>query len=136
MKDFLLTLYSNESFPIYLGLFIVVLVIAFVVVYFWGHKDKKLIETRKLEKLHLEDDKQAFKEISKKQKVEVKEPKNSSYEYTETIELPRLNKDSGVKTVSIENINQVMEENDEPTKNDEVEFLYEDTKEIVLPKLK
>ena len=41
MKEFFVNLYSNPSFPIYLGAVIVVLVIAFFVVWFLGKKDKK-----------------------------------------------------------------------------------------------
>ena len=60
MKDFFVTLYSNENFPIFLGLFIIALVIAFVVVYYWGKKDQKFIETKKLEKLNFNNDVDAF----------------------------------------------------------------------------
>ncbi len=143
MKDFVISLYSNENFPIFLGLFIILLVIAFIVVYFWGRKDQKLVETRKLEKLKAED---AFKETSEKEKVEVKEPEDSSYEYTRTIELPKLNEDSGIKTVNIDDFDKISDSIDKELDSLEkltkkkpeetVDFLYEDTKEMVLPKLK
>ncbi len=143
MKDFIISLYSNENFPIFLGLFIILLVIAFIVVYFWGRKDQKLVETRKLEKLKVED---AFKETSEKEKAEVREPEESSYEYTRTIELPRLSKDTGVKTVNIDDFEKIsdsigreldsLEKLTKKKTEEDVDFLYEDTKEMVLPKLK
>ena len=142
MKDFIVSLYSNENFPIFLGLFIILLVIAFVVVYYWGRKDQKLVETRKLEKLKVQD---AFKETSEKEKVETKEL-DSSYEYTRTIELPKLNKDSDVKTVNIDDFEKIsdsigreldsLEKLTKKKTEEDVDFLYEDTKEMVLPKLK
>ena len=142
MKDFIVSLYSNENFPIFLGLFIILLVIAFVVVYYWGRKDQKLVETRKLEKLKVED---AFKETSEKEKAETKEL-DSSYEYTRTIELPKLNKDSDVKTVNIDDFEKIsdsigreldsLEKLTKKKTEEDVDFLYEDTKEMVLPKLK
>lgn len=61
MKDFIISLYANENFPIYLGAIIIVLLIAFFVVFFLGRKDKKKIEmTQRLEKINAD----AFKDIS------------------------------------------------------------------------
>ena len=61
MKEFILGLYANESFPIYLGAIILVLLVAFFVVFFLGKKDQKNIEkTQRLEQI--KDD--AFKEVS------------------------------------------------------------------------
>ena len=52
MKEFLISLYDNPSFPIYLGAVILVLVIAFFVVFFLGKKDKDNIEkTQRMEAL-------------------------------------------------------------------------------------
>lgn len=44
MKDFIVKIYSNEKFPIILGIIIAVLVVAFIVVYFIGKKDQKKTE--------------------------------------------------------------------------------------------
>ena len=61
MKDFFITLYSNEKFPLYLGIIIIVLIIAFIVIYFLGKKDKKKIEeTQKLQVIN-EQNNNAFK---------------------------------------------------------------------------
>lgn len=109
MKDFILNLYANENFPIYLGLFIIVLVVAFFLVYFLGKKDfKKLIETGRIPRLkpkketpkeeYPEDEeyeKDAFKEIEETQIFEFvpkEEPREveSLFEETKTLELPTL----------------------------------------------
>lgn len=61
MKEFIYNLYANENFPIYLGAIILVLLVAFFVVFFLGKKDKKKIEqTQRLEKINAD----AFKETS------------------------------------------------------------------------
>lgn len=118
MKDFILDLYANENFPIYLGLFIIVLLIAFFVIYFLGKKDlKKLIETGQLPKLkpkeeRYEDafdeedirDKDAFKEIEQTQIFEFAPKKGtqeveSLFEETKTLELPILKKDSSKEDI-------------------------------------
>lgn len=61
MKDFIMKLFENEYFPIYLGGVILVLIIAFLVVFFLGRKDKKKIE--KTQKLEVVND-NTFKEVS------------------------------------------------------------------------
>ena len=49
MKDFIINLYANKYFPIYLGVIIFVLLVAFFIVFFLGKKDqKKILETQKL----------------------------------------------------------------------------------------
>ena len=89
MKDFIIGLYANEKFPIYLGAIIIVLLIAFFVVFFLGKKDQKKIEqTQRLEKIN--DD--AFKEVSSPVAVNVVAPE-------------RQNKDPEL-TTSVENISQ------------------------------
>lgn len=53
MKEFLISLYENPSFPIYLGSIILALVIAFFVIFFLGKRDQKNIEkTQRLEAIH------------------------------------------------------------------------------------
>ena len=100
MKDFMNTLFAYKYFPEVLGMIIIILIIAFLVVYYLGKKDQKLIETRKLEKIsddtipkeikenkedtYREDnnilekesiieEKDAFKEISPSEKFEVQD---------------------------------------------------------------
>lgn len=68
MKEFIQGLYETENFAIYLGAIILVLLVAFFVVFFLGKKDKeKLEKTRKLEVVN--DD--AFKEVTPNVNVEV-----------------------------------------------------------------
>ena len=70
MKDFIYGLYQNDNFTLILVIALVVLIIAFVVVYFFGKKDQKLEETKRLQKIELD----AFKQEEKvPEKVEVKE---------------------------------------------------------------
>lgn len=138
MKDFLTTLYSNENFPIFLGLFIILLVIAFVLVYYWGRKDQKLIETRKLEKLDID----AFKETSNGEKVELEDKKvDNSFEYTKAIELPKLNNEREDNKSSDINLKhdetKIATLEDMPKRRvDKTDIFYEDTKEVELPRLK
>lgn len=78
MKEFIINLYKNEMFPVYLGIAIIVLLIAFIVVYFWGKKDQKIIE--ETQRLNLEKlKKESTESNDKKQIVEKKEelPKNT-----------------------------------------------------------
>ena len=51
--DFIYELYQNDNFVIYLTIALVILIILFVVVLFLGKRDKKLEETRKLQKIEL-----------------------------------------------------------------------------------
>ena len=52
MKDFILNLFDDPNFPIYLGVIIVVLLVLFFIVFFLGKKDKKEFEkTQKLQKI-------------------------------------------------------------------------------------
>ena len=66
MKDFILNLYGNDNFTLYLTIALVVLVVLFLVVLFFGKKDKKLQETQKLQKVT-----DTFKEEKTEEKVEV-----------------------------------------------------------------
>ena len=47
LKDFILKMYSNDNFTLYLTIALVVLIILFFIVLFFGKKDKKLQETQK-----------------------------------------------------------------------------------------
>ena len=82
MKDFIYGLYQNDNFTLILVIALVVLIIAFVVVYFFGKKDQKLEETKRLQKIELD----AFKQEEKvPEKVEVKEELKKEDEVKETI---------------------------------------------------
>ena len=65
MKDFIYGLYQNDNFTLILVIALVILIIAFVVVYFFGKKDQKLEETKRLQKIELD----AFK---KEEEIPVK----------------------------------------------------------------
>ena len=82
MKDFIYGLYQNDNFTLILVIALVVLIIAFVVVYFFGKKDQRLEETKRLQKIELD----AFKQEEKApEKVEVKETVNEDVNVTEFI---------------------------------------------------
>ena len=67
--DFIYELYQNDNFVLYLTIALVILIILFVVVLFLGKKDKKLEETRKLQKIDVD----GFKE-EKAEPVKVEIP--------------------------------------------------------------
>lgn len=67
--DFIYSLYQQDNFVLILAIILVVLVILFAVIYFWGKKDKELEETRKLQKIEVD----TFKEEEKEIPLEVKE---------------------------------------------------------------
>lgn len=70
MMDFIHELYMNDNFTLYLTIILVILIIAFVLVFFLGKKDEKLEETKRLQKIELD----AFKkEEESPSKLEVKE---------------------------------------------------------------
>ena len=69
MKDFILKMYSNDNFTLYLTIALVVLIILFFIVLFFGKKDKKLQETQKLQKIN-----DTFKEEKKEAKLEIEAP--------------------------------------------------------------
>lgn len=82
MKDFIYGLYQNDNFTLILVIALVVLIIAFVVVYFFGKKDQRLEETKRLQKIELD----AFKQDEKApEKVEVKEEVKNEPEVKETV---------------------------------------------------
>ena len=92
MKDFIYGLYQNDNFTLILVIALVVLIIAFVLVYFFGKKDQKLEETKRLQKIELD----AFKKVEEKPekvevtKEEVKENVPEEKEENEEIELPQV----------------------------------------------
>ena len=74
VKNFLISLYENDHFSLYLTIVLIVLIIIFIIVFIFGKKDKKLEETRRLNKEEIE--KAAFKEEKKEaKKLEAKEKK-------------------------------------------------------------
>ena len=73
MMDFIYELYKNDHFTLYLTIILVILIILFVVVLFFGKKDQKLEETRRLQKIELENN--TFKEEKEEPvKLEVEAP--------------------------------------------------------------
>ena len=126
MKDFIYGLYQNDNFTLILVIALVVLIIAFVVVYFFGKKDQKLEETKRLQKLELD----AFKQEEKApEKVEVKEELKKEDEEKETI-----NEDVNV-TEFIPDVKEEIEEevNIPLKKEEEVKPLFKDHEEEEKP---
>ena len=126
MKDFIYGLYQNDNFTLILVIALVVLIIAFVVVYFFGKKDQKLEETKRLQKIELD----AFKQEEKvPEKVEVKEELKKEDEVKEAI-----NEDVNV-TEFIPDVKEEIEEevNIPLKKEEEVKPLFKDHEEEEKP---
>lgn len=126
MKDFIYGLYQNDNFTLILVIALVVLIIAFVVVYFFGKKDQKLEETKRLQKIELD----AFKQEEKApEKVEVKDELKKEDEVKETI-----NEDVNV-TEFIPDVKEEIEEevNIPLKKEEEVKPLFKDHEEEEKP---
>ena len=126
MKDFIYGLYQNDNFTLILVIALVVLIIAFVVVYFFGKKDQKLEETKRLQKIELD----AFKQEEKApEKVEVKEEVKNEPEVKETV-----NEDVNV-TEFIPDVKEEIEEevNISLKKEENVRPLFKDHEEEEKP---
>ena len=126
MKDFIYGLYQNDNFTLILVIALVVLIIAFVVVYFFGKKDQRLEETKRLQKIDLD----AFKQEEKApEKVEVKEEVKNEPEVKETV-----NEDVNV-TEFIPDLKEEIEEevNIPLKKEEEVKPLFKDHEEEEKP---
>ena len=52
--NFIYDLYQKDNFTLILVIILVILIIAFVIVYFFGKKDQKLEETKRLQKIELD----------------------------------------------------------------------------------
>lgn len=125
MKDFIYGLYQNDNFTLILVIALVVLIIAFVVVYFFGKKDQKLEETKRLQKIELD----AFKQEEKApEKVEVKEELKKEDEEKETI-----NEDVNVTEFIPDVTEEIEEEVNIPLKEEEVKPLFKDHEEEEKP---
>lgn len=126
MKDFIYGLYQNDNFTLILVIALVVLIIAFVVVYFFGKKDQKLEETKRLQKIELD----AFKQEEKvPEKVEVKEELKKEDEVKETI-----NEDVNVTEFIPDVKEKIEEEVNIPLKKEEnVRPLFKDHEEEEKP---
>lgn len=126
MKDFIYGLYQNDNFTLILVIALVVLIIAFVVVYFFGKKDQKLEETKRLQKIELD----AFKQEEKApEKVEVKEELKKEDEEKETI-----NEDVNVTEFIPDVKEEIEEEVNIPLKKEEEEKpLFKDHEEEEKP---
>ena len=72
MMDFIYDLYQNDNFVLYLTIALVILVILFVVVLFFGKKDQKLEETKRLQKIELDNAFKEEKEVPEKIEVDAK----------------------------------------------------------------
>lgn len=132
MKDFIYGLYQNDNFTLILVIALVVLIIAFVVVYFFGKKDQKLEETKRLQKIELD----AFKQEEKvPEKVEVKEEDEVKEELKKEDEVKEtINEDVNV-TEFIPDVKEEIEEevNIPLKKEEEVKPLFKDHEEEEKP---
>ena len=125
MKDFIYGLYQNDNFTLILVIALVVLIIAFVVVYFFGKKDQRLEETKRLQKIELD----AFKQEEKApEKVEVKEEVKNEPEVKETV-----NEDVNVTEFIPDIKEEIEEEINIPLKEEEVKPLFKDHEEEEKP---
>ena len=70
MMDFIYELYKNDNFTLYLTIALVVLIILFVIVFFFGKKDQKLEETKRLQKIDLDTFKEKKEEPVKLETLE------------------------------------------------------------------
>lgn len=124
--DFIYELYQNDNFVIYLTIALVILIILFVVVLFLGKRDKKLEETRKLQKIELN----GFKE-EKKDDVKLEVPVNEKVE-----ELPKVEEKSIVElTMDTANESDVVMMEDKNTDDINV-VTFEPEKTIVNEEVK
>ena len=118
MMDFIYELYQNDNFVLYLTIALVILIILFVLVLIFGKHDQKLEETRKLQKIEVDN---AFKE-EKKDPVKL-ESANSKTE-SEELEIPKKAKsifdDTQVLPISKEPETNSLESRDEKDENVEV----------------
>ena len=115
MMDFIYELYQNDNFVLYLTIALVILIILFVLVLIFGKRDQKLEETRKLQKIEVDN---AFKE-EKKDPVKL-ESANSKTE-SEELEIPKKAKsifdDTQVLPISKEPETNSLESRDEKDEN-------------------
>ena len=82
--NFIYDLYQKDNFTLILVVLLVILIIAFVVVYFFGKKDQKLEETKRLQKIELDTFKEEKLEPAKLEvKEEVPVIKNEEVNVTE-----------------------------------------------------
>lgn len=117
MMDFIYDLYQNDNFVLYLTIALVVLVVLFVVVLFFGKKDQKLEETKRLQKLELDTFKEEKTEPTKVEVSEVKEELPNEVVKEE----PKVEEEKPVKSIFDEtsSIPLVKEEVSEDVKIDE-----------------
>ena len=131
MKDFIIDLYSNDNFTLWLTIALVVLIVLF-----FGKKDKKLQETQKLAKVS-----DGFKEETKAEPVEVtatpeaKEEAKAIPEPTtevtmEVVEPTIANSDS---SVSEEKVAEAKEETE--TEETDDDFTIPEVKEIAFDEI-
>lgn len=93
MIDFIYKLYGYDNFTLYLTIAIVVLIILFVLVLIFGKKDQKLEETKRLQRIELE---QAFKKENEEpvkletNENEIKEETKEELPVVEEPEMPSM----------------------------------------------
>lgn len=139
MMDFIYDLYQNDNFVLYLTIALVILVVLFVVVLFFGKKDQKLEETKRLQKLELDTFKE---EKTEPTKVEVSEVKEELPNEVVKEEKPKVEEEKPVKSIFDEtsSIPLVKEEVSEDVKIEEPQNVEVTTFEPIIkedkPKVK
>ena len=133
-----MNLYQNDNFVLYLTIALVILVVLFVVVLFFGKKDQKLEETKRLQKLELDTFKEEKTEPTKVEVSEVKEELPNEVVKEE----PKVEEEKSVKSIFDEtsSIPLVKEEVSEDVKIDEPQNVEVTTFEPIIkedkPKVK
>lgn len=108
MLDFIYKLYQDDNFTLYLTIALIVLIVLFIIVLIFGKKDQKLEETKRLQKLEMED---GFKEQKEEPiKVEVPEVPEININLTEE----KASEAEEVKLPEEVNVT-VFDSNEEPT---------------------
>ncbi len=90
MKDFIYELYQNDNFTLWLTIALVVLIILFVIVFFFGKKDEKLEETKRLQKIEIDSFK---KKEETPTKLEVEQKPEEIKTEPEVKEAPKVNEE-------------------------------------------
>jgi hypothetical protein len=101
MEEFLNKLYSINNFSLYLTIAIVVLVILFIIVLFFGKKDQKERELEATKKLQQLENTNTFKQENNEFKVEVNPPTNIE---NDTIMVPRVD-DTTINNMAAPEVN-------------------------------
>ena len=68
LKEFILKLYENEHFVLYLTIALIIFIILFILIFIFGKKDQKLEETKRLQKIDFDKNKKPEEVVNKEEK--------------------------------------------------------------------